>query len=241
MQDRQDTLIRAMVRDMEETARLAVVLGANCKRLRVAAGLTQDELARHARNVGLHWTASSVGDFEAGRREPPMKTVALLCLALDNALSSGGRKRTPVTLADLARFDGFVALADECALSGERLTEFFGGKPWRLGAPDVAETATAERVDELLALAPGRAGEYGMQLRAVEEMRRRSGQDEYRMAKRLGIDDDRLLTESFRLWGKTFSEKRDELAGRDANQQKRGRISRELRAQLEKALTDGDD
>jgi hypothetical protein len=46
---------------------------------------------------------------------------------------------------------------------------------------------------------------------------------------------------SFQLWHSTFSDERDQRAGPDANQQKRGRISRELRAELEKALSDGND
>ena len=73
----------------------------------------------------------------------------------------------------------------------------------------------------------------------LERMRRRSGLTEYRLATRLGISRDQLASMSFRLWQKTFSERRDQLAGADANAQKRGRISRELRAQLEKALADG--
>jgi hypothetical protein len=43
------------------------------------------------------------------------------------------------------------------------------------------------------------------------------------------------------LWQRTFSEERDRRAGADANQQKRGQESRTLRAELEKALADGDD
>jgi hypothetical protein len=46
----------------------------------------------------------------------------------------------------------------------------------------------------------------------------------------------------FRLWnGRTFGEERNQRAGPDANQQKKGRTTRELRAELEKALADGDD
>jgi hypothetical protein len=46
---------------------------------------------------------------------------------------------------------------------------------------------------------------------------------------------------SFRLWHRTFSEERDRRAGPDANQQKRGRVSRELRTELENAIADGND
>jgi hypothetical protein len=58
---------------------------------------------------------------------------------------------------------------------------------------------------------------------------------------RIGIDDDRLLAESFRRWKRTLSQERDRRAGPAANAQKRGRVSRELAAELEKALSNGDD
>lgn len=69
-------------------------------------------------------------------------------------------------------------------------------------------------------------------------MLQRSGLAEDRLAKRLGIGPVELADVSYRLWRKTFSEERDRRAGPNANQQKRGRVSRELRTEL-KGLTDG--
>ena len=43
---------------------------------------------------------------------------------------------------------------------------------------------------------------------------------------------------ALRLWRKPFSQERDRLAGPDANKQKRGQVSRTLRAELEKAIAD---
>lgn len=71
------------------------------------------------------------------------------------------------------------------------------------------------------------------------ELLQRSGLTENRLARRFGVEHSRLADVSFRLWQSTFSEERDRRAGEDANQQKRGRVSRELRAELEKALADG--
>jgi hypothetical protein len=73
----------------------------------------------------------------------------------------------------------------------------------------------------------------------VAKLLQRSGLAEQRLAQRLGVSRARLAATSLRLWKKTFSEKRDELAGQDANAQKRGQVSRALRAKLEKALADG--
>jgi hypothetical protein len=67
----------------------------------------------------------------------------------------------------------------------------------------------------------------------------RSGLTEHRMAQRLKISRAQLADVSFRLWRSTFSEERDRRAGPDANQQKRGHVSRALQAELEKVLGDG--
>ena len=63
------TRIYAMLRNVKEH-QLSAVVGRNCKRLRTDADVKQDELAKHARSVGLRWTASKVRDFEAGRNAP---------------------------------------------------------------------------------------------------------------------------------------------------------------------------
>ena len=44
-----------------------------------------------------------------------------------------------------------------------------------------------------------------------------------------------------KLWKRTFVAERDRRAGPDANAQRKGQISRQLKAQLEKALSDGND
>jgi hypothetical protein len=76
----------------------------------------------------------------------------------------------------------------------------------------------------------------------LEQIRQRSGLTEDRIAQRLEISRDRMAAVSFRLWqGRTFGEERDRRAGPGANQQKKGRITRDLRGELEEALADGDD
>jgi hypothetical protein len=69
----------------------------------------------------------------------------------------------------------------------------------------------------------------------------RSGLAEQRLAKALSIGDARLAELSSQLWHSSFSEERDRRAGPGANQQKKARVSRELRVEIEKALADGDD
>jgi hypothetical protein len=38
------------------------------------------------------------------------------------------------------------------------------------------------------------------------------------------------------VWGRTFSEERDRRAGGEANAQKRGRVTREMKAELEQVI-----
>lgn len=241
----QATRISDIMRVVEPTP-LAAVLGANCKRIRTDAGVTQDELALRARDYGLRWTASKVGDFEAGRTAPTFATVLALSLALDVATMRAagvrpGAQEPRVRLADLVRCDGYIAVTDGFDPLGARVAEYCQGQTWELHAPDTAHTAGIENIHRLLfskALVDNKPDEH-MRGVDLERMRRRSGLTEYRLASRLGISRDRLASASFRLWQKTFSERRDQLAGPDANAQKRGQVARRLRAELEKALADG--
>lgn len=82
-------------------------------------------------------------------------------------------------------------------------------------------------------------GQMAQQCTSAAEVKSRSGVDEYRLARRLGIDADRLADISFRLWSRPFSVQRDRLAGIGANQQQRGQVSRKLQAELKEALGDG--
>jgi transcriptional regulator with XRE-family HTH domain len=238
---------------MDSTS-LQAVVGANCRKIRTEHGVTQAQLASHARRVGLRWTASKVGDFESGRNAVSFAAVLALVLALDNAIGAGPgpsrvwhvggmtqRKRPRVTLADLVGSDGYVTLNDDFAPTGQALAAVASGEPWELYGGD--DAATAGRTDELLAPAPGLLGErYRMRLGDVEDMRLRSTLTDTRLARRLGIEPDTLLGLSWRLWRRPFSEERDRRAGTDRG--RRGHVARalttELQAELWKEQTRGD-
>lgn len=111
----------------------AVVVGRNCERLRIQIGVTQDELARYARRLGLKWKASSVGDFEAGRSAPKFTTVLTLAFALQWALEDAeahdpappGSRPPAINLSTLVISDGYVMLTDSFRISGRGLAEAF--------------------------------------------------------------------------------------------------------------------
>jgi transcriptional regulator with XRE-family HTH domain len=240
-------------------APLAVVVGRNCKRVRRAIGITQDDLARHARTIGLDWTETRVGHFEAGRSAPTFATVLALCLALDlarqeNAPQGSGTAPTAVTLADLLGDKGFVELTDRLNfVPAPLLADVCRGAPfawppadeyWDAAKPEVEVEPGVQKRRAARTAALVRKAQAQMAAALTLDVKGRSGLTEQRLAKSLWPfseeRDERLAALSLRLWNGTFSEERDRRAGLDATPQKRGRITRELRAELEKALADGD-
>lgn len=232
---------------------LAVVVGHNCRRIRTAIGITQDELAVHAKNVGLRWNAAKAANFEAGRFAAPFATILAVTLALQSALQKTFERRGEipdwgVTLADLLVGAGNVQLTEGCWVPAYQL-EAVCRKGQAIGPAEVITADAPARVPIEASASAVVVGDHGIgtdlalaQFAAtdpVSNVLKRSGLAEHRLANRLGIAPNRLAAISLELWRSTFTEERDRRAGLGANQQKKGRISRELRAELEEALTDG--
>jgi transcriptional regulator with XRE-family HTH domain len=243
---------------VDQPESLAVVVGRNCKDIRSTIGATQDEIARCARRIGLRWTASTVGDFEAGRSAPTFATVLAVTLALQMALEDAAEKRGEApdpeqgaTLADLLGEQGQVALTDSFSVPAAQVQAVCRGRTFTAFDPQYRRPTQSMRdgIREAIARQQGlSAEEVDQQERELKalfdnsvDLRLRSGLTEHRLAKRLNISPARLAIVSVQLWQSTFTEERDRRAGPDANQQKRGRISRELRVELEEALADGND
>jgi transcriptional regulator with XRE-family HTH domain len=198
------------------TRPIAEVVGANCRRIRTDAGLTQDDLAKAARRFGLRWTASKVRDFETGRSAPTFATVLALTAALEDVTDQRPR------LADLVRCDGDVTVTEDFKPTGEQLTSFCAGGRW--------DRASELRQDHRY------IGTFHGTFHPVLDW---SGLTDQRVAASLGLDTEELCEEAMRLWGTVFSAERDRRAGTDANPQKRGRITRELKAELKESLSNG--
>jgi hypothetical protein len=219
---------------------LAELVGRNYQRIRTTAGLSQNELARYGRDVGLHWNAAKVGDFEAGRSSPTFATILAALWALQTAINHRAARRAAagvseplaiaeVRLADLLQGAGFIAVNNALDIPAAILADVCSGE-----VPDPDRIQNRPLTSPSAALIHAEATGVQQEILAVLQ---RSGLTEDRLVKRLGVEPARLADASFRLWRKTFSEERDRRAGLDANQQKRGRVSRELRAELEKELS----
>jgi transcriptional regulator with XRE-family HTH domain len=232
---------------------LADVIGRNCLRVRLEAGLTQDQFVRYAREVGLRWSASKVADFERGRREVTFGTVLAvsraLALAQAQAKERGVAVGRPVTLADLVQSDGNVVLTpDGPDPLAAVVADVCRGRHWPLNPVELMGEDEAGVYDVYQKVVAGAAaaavvdGYLDPDVTATElqDIRQRFTLADNRLAQRLGVSRDKLAAMSFRLWdGRTFAEERDRRAGAGANQQRRARVSRDLRVELEQARADG--
>src|SRR5262245_28028038 len=168
----------------QQSEPLALTIGRNCKRIRSDAGVTQDGLARCARRVGLRWTASAVGDFEAGRSSPTFATVLVVTLALGMALQESGQPSgmilADLVAPDMAAGEQFVALTDSIDVLDTLLVQVCQGQvfrlypgKWRAKLQPLSWRDAKSMVDELPDIA---------------EILKRSGVTEHRLARRLGTD-----------------------------------------------------
>jgi transcriptional regulator with XRE-family HTH domain len=203
------------------TTSITQVIGANVRRRRRDAKVTLDQFAQAARFCGLSaWSTGRVGDLEAGRIGTlSLETLYAVALALHQAT---GRS---VTLADLLDGDGLVQINDKLIVDPPALRGAVSGEPVtgatdaldRLGA--VMHKATTE------ALAPA----------LLDELR----ESDVRMCRSVGVTPERGAAAMATLWRRTFSAERDARAEPDANPQRKGQISRKLKAELEKAIGNG--
>lgn len=214
-----------------EPDELAVVVGRNARKIRTQTGATLEDVAREARLVGLKWTTGKVGDLEAGRMKPSLQTLLALSLALASATEE------ELTLPDLVEHDGPVRINDRLVVRGDEVAAALRGEPLR--HPDMQRLASdmRESLGEFEAV-PQSARE-GVSVGTLRRLAHEAGETESRIARELGISNEHMLFLSAKLWGMTFTQKRNELAGENGNPQKRGRFSRILKGELRQAISDG--
>jgi hypothetical protein len=227
------------------TTSVAKVVGANARTIRLNGGITLDRFSRALRWYGLRWSTGRVGSFEAGH--VPAKIEILYTVALALTI----RRDNPVTLADLLAGDGEVSINDELSVPLSVLRDAVSGKPVTVG-----ETEASQQLGKVLQDAAGAAyarshpEEVGQLATLFSEVTRERvvpallaefGEADMRVCKKLGVDREAAAFAMFKLWGHTFSHQRDRVAGPDANAQHRGNVSRQLQAELQEALADGND
>ena len=213
---------------------MSVVVGRNAQLLRKSAGLTLAEVAKAAKLYGLAWSTGRVGAFESGRVSPTLPTL----LAVADIL--GGLAGTPVTLADLFQGSGRVVITDNVSFELSKVRAVLSGSNVQSTPPD--RRHEQQELSELLATAAQGLSEE------LTGLRRSATNDDIRAASRLAADfadADFKISKSIgvsrligalamsQLWGRTFVAERDHRSGPDANAQRKGRVARELKAELQ--------
>jgi hypothetical protein len=215
---------------------LAAVIGSNAKRMRVNADLTLDQVSVAARGRGLSWSESRVADFEAGRVAPDLRTLVPFCLALADAGCLGASFDKLLTSVPPIRINDSLLLWDH------ELRKLLSG---RIVKVKRLETENDEDRSELTPEEWILSERFPIDDPAIlMRVHRSAGATEERVRKSLGIPPMLLATVSASLWKRTFSQERDRRAGKGANAQKRGQVTRQMRTELQAAIeaaTSGDD
>ncbi len=197
----------------DESAEPPTVAAVLGRTARALRGDRKAELvARAAKLAGLNWGTGRIADLEAGRVSPTLPTLIALCWAFKDLL---GRQ---VELADLFVGGGNVTLAPGVVVPLEVLRAALDGR----------------------GLADPPAGLLPVRL-ISDAVERSLLEADYRMASSVGIAPELAASAMLALWGRSFTAERDRRGGPDANPQKRGRISRELKAELQEWINRGDD
>jgi transcriptional regulator with XRE-family HTH domain len=217
---------------------VAKVVGEGAREIRLDAGITLEETARAAQRYGLPWTSGRVGDFESGRTAPSLPTLVAAAAALGEAI---GR---PVSLAELVTGKGQVQINDKLSFDKSALRAALSGGTVYAHTSPLPPAALLRKYE--IVHGPTSTAHWPKRLRAIKPhlrwaVLRDFSESDARMCKNIGVDQVLGAAAMAALWRRTFTAERDHRAGPDANAQRRGQISRQLKAELQKVIKDGND
>lgn len=204
------------------------VAGGEARKLRQGAGKSLEDVARAVRSYGLPWSTGRVGDFESGRAGPDIRTLLVVAAALGNVIGS------PVELADLFAGSGDVAITDAVTVKRAALRAMLGSQPVKLPTPKDVEVLTlAVKVPRTRKQPEWVSGvDNDVLHRVLGELR----ESDVRMCQRVGVEPYWGAAAMAKVWGRTFVAERDQRAGPGANAQRRGQVSRQLKAELQELI-----
>lgn len=208
---------------------MAQAVAANARRIRGAA--TMAEVSDAARLYGAKWTSGTVAKIEAGKTRPTIETLILLMCAL--RWTTGN----PVTMTDLLQSDQPIRISDTYSATSEVII-------WALAGNEFDDDHNIEPTDLQSLVSDARS--IGSDTpRAVREQFLATGdlpevaavtEQERRVAHDLEVAPVVLQYWAVHLWQRPFEDERDRRAGPDANAQKRGRVTRQLKAEIQSAI-----
>lgn len=212
---------------------LREVVGERVRTLRQNGDVRQEQLAEHARAVGLPWARSSVTTLEAGRRDLPLEEVVLLPSLLSQATGA------PVTLADLIP-DAAELKLGRLTVTGQQLRDALAGVAALPGPPEHGFLSEQGDLTDLRHRWPGLDREHlaAAATRPTQEPDQKAAR---KLSKDLGweVRPQSVAVAAQALWGRTLAAHRDGLAGqtnlpdsRRGQQTALGHITRRLLTEL---------
>ncbi|WP_156763448.1 helix-turn-helix domain-containing protein [Mycobacterium scrofulaceum] len=207
------------------TDTMAEVAGRNVRALRQAAGWTLNDFAHEMGRCGLQWSTGRVGDFEAGRAAASFESLYAVTAALSGVL------KKPVALADLFAGDGWVQINDRASVELSALRAALSGKAITSG-PRVTEKVSGQ-------VLPKWARSRGVTAKLFAQVINDFRESDDRMCRSIGVESHIGAAAMAVLWGRTFSAERDDQTEPGSKPQRRGQVSRQLKAELLKVIPDG--
>lgn len=219
---------------VSEAEKLATVVGRQAKKIRVDAGWTLEDIARWARRRGLKWSTARVVEFENGKIPLTLGTLLIVCEALSGTKTPIDTRT--VKLSDLIPESGVVQLNADFSTDAALVKGILAGQDVQLyGTAEVDElleeqTKALSMVNAAMDLAPKNSN------RLMLRIEHQHGLAEKRLAKSLGLSSVELVACEASLWGQSMSAERAQRADEDATPQKLGRITRELKSEIQDYL-----
>ena len=194
----------------------------NLRRLRLAGGWTQDNVASACRWVGLKGSGSRIAQIERGDLAPTLPNLLRLTAALDSL-------GDPVGLHDLLWCEGLIQVAEDPTetITGQDLLALLAGEE-------------GGRIhDRLQPVA--RSGEDSTPIPALPvEMLAGFGRADERVARQLGLRKQQMQELTHALWGRGLEAERDRRVAQAEHEQARrvarGIVTAELREELQAEL-----
>jgi transcriptional regulator with XRE-family HTH domain len=219
------------------TRTVAQVIGTNVRNRRLTAGISLDTLAASS---PLLMSTGRIGNIESARSATTtLESLIAMAIALSRTTAE------PVTLVDLLDGEGQVSLGDQFTIELSTLQAVLRGQPVPILDAE-NDRKLGEVMTEASRMAITRLPEWTRLPQSVRRNLDPHGwlrvkmtlrESDTRMCKAIGVDRELGAALMTQLWGKPFSEERDHRAGSDTNAQHKGQISRQLKADLEKAIT----
>lgn len=205
---------------MDEAKGLGQLLGDRLREFREEQGLTPQQVAAQAKDVGLPWSRFTVNAFERGlRKQVALEELILLSYAFrvepaDWFVGNGWVKLSDDARASLAVIRAMLA-GNRPADHWTRISQRQWDSPEFSDAPGVLH-AQFERMNDKLSLVKDVIGEDASTETAIRAVEAAAGPVEVKAAYKFQVEPLDVSMAAFRNWGRSLTQERDQRFGEAA-------------------------